>query len=242
MHRFIWSGMGTSREMPHPSILRATHSRCWSVTHRPWAACMCECVHVTCVLRTVLLWGGGQDSWGREALWISRPEESVWDEAQLWDRQKTGSYQIHTHTHTHKCVPPAAFSWPASPIPHRNICLKIYVSSFNKNVGGVSPAAIVSHYAKWKRLAKTHENVCKCTVLHAQVRHSSRNPTVTQLLTGNNAQQMKCGFTTHHFCNVSHFRNTLWIPKKIKRVYHYILGTYISENNILNQSKLVWWS
>ncbi len=96
-----------------PSILHATHSRRWSATHRPWAACMCECacVLVTCVLRTVLWWGG-QDSWGREALWISRQEESVWDEAQLWDRQKTGSYQMHTHTHTHthtNVLPPLHF-------------------------------------------------------------------------------------------------------------------------------------
>lgn len=112
-----------------------------------------------------------------------------------------------SNAHTHKRTPPASFSWPASPVPHRNICFKIYVSSFNEYVGGVSPAAIVCHYVKRKRLAKTHQNVCKCTALHAQRRHSNRNPTVMQLITGNNAQQMKCGFTTRHFCNVTHFRN-----------------------------------
>lgn len=95
-------------EMPHLSSMPPTHSRCWSVTHRPWTACLRGCAYMW----RVCWWGGGQDSWGREAFWISRQEESVWDEAQLWDRQTTGSYQMHTHTHTHahtNTLPPLHF-------------------------------------------------------------------------------------------------------------------------------------
>ncbi len=241
-----WHGhMQNKAQRNAPSILHATHSHRWSAQHIGLGlhACVWVCVRAcdVCVADCALVgWSGLMGKGGSLDLETGRVR--LGRGPALGQAEDGVVSNAHTHTHTHKCAPPAAFSWPASPVPHRNICFKIYVSSFNESVGGVSPAAIVSHYVKWKHLAKTHENVCKCTVLHAQVRHSNRNQTVTQLLTGNNAQQMKCGFTTRLFCNVTHFRNKLWILKKIKWVNPYVLETYISENNILNQSKLLSWT
>lgn len=119
-----------------------------------------------------------------------------------------------THTHTHKRAPPTAFSWPASPVPHRNTCFKIYVSPFNENVGGVSPAAIVSHYVKQKRLAKTHQNVYANAQFNMQVRHSDRNSTVTRLEIMEIIRNRLNAVRSPCHCNVTHFGNKLQVFKK----------------------------
>lgn len=163
-----------------PSVLHTTHSRRWSATHRPWAVCM----HVTCVLRTVLWWGGGQDSWGREALWIWRPEESVWDEAQLWDRQKTGLYQMHTHTYTN-ALPPLHFPGQHPPSLTATHVLRYMWILLMKMLGEfplLPLFLIMSNENAWWKHIKMHANAC--FYMHRYVTQTQ----TWQLLTGNNAQ------------------------------------------------------